>query len=54
MRELLLICLLAASASAQTGKFGSFTNSGDVGAAPIKGAAEFDAATGLVREAVDL
>jgi TolB protein len=46
MRELLLICLLAASAVAQTGKFGSFTNSNDVGVAPIKGAVEFDAATG--------
>jgi TolB protein len=46
MRELLLTCLLAASAFAQTGKFGSFTNSSDVGVAPIKGAAEFDAATG--------
>jgi TolB protein len=46
MRELLLACLIAASAFAQTGKFGSFTNSSDVGAAPIKGAAEFDAATG--------
>jgi TolB protein len=46
VRELLFTCLLAASAFAQTGKFGSFTNSDDVGAPPIKGAAEFDAATG--------
>jgi TolB protein len=46
MRRLLLTCLLAASAFAQTGKLGSFTHSSDVGAAPIKGAAEFDAATG--------
>jgi TolB protein len=46
MRELLLICLLAASAFAETGKFGSFTNSDDVGAPPLKGAAEFDASTG--------
>ena len=30
---------------AQTGKFGIFTNSDDVGAPPIKGAAEFDAST---------
>ena len=46
MRELLLICLLAASAFAQTGKLGAFTNSDDVGAPPLKGSAEFDAATG--------
>ena len=45
MRELLLPCLLAASAFAQTGKFGAFTNSDDVGAPPLKGSAEFDAAT---------
>jgi TolB protein len=45
MRELLLICLLAASAFAQTGKFGAFTNSDDVGAPPIKGSAEFDPST---------
>jgi hypothetical protein len=46
MRELLLLCLLAASAFAQTGKFGMFTNSDDVGASPLKGDAEFDASTG--------
>jgi len=46
MRETLLVCLLAASAFAQTGKIGAFTNSDDVGAPPIKGSAEFDAATG--------
>ena len=46
MRELLLTCLLAASAFAQTGKFGAFTNSDDVGAPPLKGSAEFDASTG--------
>ena len=45
MRELLLTCLFAAAALAQTGKFGIFTNSDDVGAPPIKGAAEFDAST---------
>jgi hypothetical protein len=45
MRELLLACLLAASAFAQTGKFGAFTNSDDVGAPPLKGSAEFDPAT---------
>src|SRR3954452_18295682 len=46
VRQLLLACLLAASTFGQTGKFGSFTNSDDVGDPPIKGAAEFDAATG--------
>src|ERR1700693_2035102 len=46
MRELLLTSLLAASAFAQTGKFGSFTNSRDVGAPPLEGAMEFGAATG--------
>ena len=46
MRELLLACLLCASAFAQTGTLGSFTHSDDVGAPPIKGAAQFDAATG--------
>jgi hypothetical protein len=45
VRELLLTCLFAAAALAQTGKFGIFTNSDDVGAPPIKGAAEFDAST---------
>ncbi len=49
VRELLLICLLAASAFAQTGKFGAFTNSDDVGDPPIKGSAEFDASTGQYR-----
>ena len=46
MRELLLACLLTASAFAQPAKFGSFTNSDDVGAPPLKGSAEFDPATG--------
>ena len=45
MRELLLTGLLAATAFAQTEKFGTFTNSDDVGAPPIKGSAEFDAST---------
>lgn len=45
MRELLLACLFAASVLAETGKFGIFTNSDDVGAPPLKGAAEFDAST---------
>src|SRR3982750_4693565 len=43
MRELLLTYLLAAAAFAQTGQFGAFTNSNDVGAPPLKGSAEFDA-----------
>ncbi len=49
MRELLLTCLLAASAFAQAEKLGAFTNSGDVGAPPIKGSAEFDPSTGQYR-----
>jgi TolB protein len=49
MRELLLICLLTASAFAQTGKLGVFTNSDDVGGPPIKGSAEFDTSNGQYR-----
>lgn len=49
MRRLVGICLLTASAFAQTGKYGAFTNSGDVGDPPMKGSAEFDAATGQYR-----
>jgi TolB protein len=45
MREMLLSCLLAASVFAQSGKFGAFTSSDDVGAPPLKGSAEFDAST---------
>lgn len=45
MRGLLLTCVLAASALAQTANFGAFTNSDDVGAPPLKGSAEFDAST---------
>jgi len=45
MRALLLFCWLAASAFAQTGNLGAFTNSSDVGAPPIKGTAEFDSST---------
>ncbi len=44
MLRVLLTCLLAASAFAQSGKLGSFTNSDDIGAPPLKGSAEFDAA----------
>jgi TolB protein len=46
MRALLLTCFLAISAVAQTSKFGAFTDSDDVGAPALKGAAEFDAASG--------
>jgi len=46
VRKLLFITLLAISALAQAGKFGSFTNSDDVGASVLKGAADFDSSTG--------
>jgi hypothetical protein len=46
MRELLITCLLATSACAQAGKFGSFTNSDDVGDPPLHGGAEVDASAG--------
>jgi hypothetical protein len=46
MRELLLACLLATSTFAQTGRFGSFTNSDDVGDPPLKGDAEFEGSAG--------
>src|SRR5579863_9568436 len=49
MRELLLTCLLAAGALAQTGKLGVFTNSGDVGGPALKGSTEFDASKGQYR-----
>jgi TolB protein len=45
MPEIVLTCLLAASAVAQTEKLGIFNGSDDVGAPPLKGGAEFDAAT---------
>jgi TolB protein len=41
--------LLAVSAFAQTGRWGLFTNSDDVGDPPIKGSAEFDAFTAQYR-----
>jgi TolB protein len=40
-RPLLLLCLLSASAFAESGNLGLFTHSGDVGGPAIKGAAEF-------------
>lgn len=46
MRQLVLASVIAASAFAQAGQFGIFTNSDDVGSPPIKGSAEFDASTG--------
>lgn len=46
MRGLLFAILLAVPALSQSGKFGSFTNSDDVGAPPLKGAADFDPSTG--------
>jgi TolB protein len=49
MRELLLICLVSASAFGQSGNLGAFTNSGDVGGPSRKGSTEFDASTGQYR-----
>jgi regulation of enolase protein 1 (concanavalin A-like superfamily) len=49
MRNLLLVCLLAAPAFAQGGNLGVFTNSGDVGGPSRKGATQFDAAKGEYR-----
>jgi hypothetical protein len=45
MRALVLLGLLAASASGQTRQLGTFTDSIDVGAPPLSGAAQFDAST---------
>ena len=44
MRSIMIGVMLAASALAQTGKLGVFTNSGDVGGPAIKGSAAYDAA----------
>jgi TolB protein len=49
MRELLLICLLPASAFAQSGNLGAFTNSGDVGGPSKPGTTEFNATDGQYR-----
>jgi TolB protein len=46
IRRLFFLCLITASAFAQTAKYGSFTDSADVGAPPLKGSAQYDAATG--------
>ena len=44
MRSWLCACLLAASASIQTGSLGLFTHSDDVGGPPLQGSATFDSA----------
>ena len=49
MRLLLLTSLFAISAFAQAGQWGPFTNSDDVGAPPLKGSAEFNAAAGQLK-----
>lgn len=49
MRELLLISILAASAFAQGGNLGAFTDAGDVGNPARKGSTEFNASTGQYR-----
>jgi len=49
MRELLLVCLVSASAFAQGGNLGAFTNSGDVGGPSRKGSTEFDGSSGRYR-----
>jgi hypothetical protein len=41
MRQMLCVCLLSASAFAQSGDPGVFSNSGDVGGPAIKGSVEF-------------
>jgi regulation of enolase protein 1 (concanavalin A-like superfamily) len=46
MRTILLTALFASALFAQTGKFGAFTDAGDVGNPAIKGSTEYDAATG--------
>lgn len=49
MRDLFLMCLLSASAFAQSESLGAFTNSGDVGDPARKGTTGFDASTGQYR-----
>jgi TolB protein len=57
MRQLSLVCLLSASAFAQSGNpgvnqginLGIFTNAGDVGGPAIQGSAEFNASNGQYR-----
>src|SRR5579864_2008358 len=49
IHRLFLVCLLSASAFAQRGNLGVFTDSGDVGGPAIKGSAEFRASDGQYR-----
>ena len=49
LHQLLLVCLLAGSAFAQSENLGIFTNSGDVGGPAKKGSTEFSASTGQFR-----
>ena len=49
MRDLFLMCLLSASAFAQSESLGAFTNAGDVGDPARKGATGFDASKGQYR-----
>ena len=49
MPKLLLICLCAVSAFAQTGRRGVFTDSGDVGNPARRGSTVFDASSGEYR-----
>ena len=49
MRELPIICLLTASAFAQSDNLGAFTNSGDVGDPSRRGSTEFNASSGQYR-----
>jgi TolB protein len=49
MRQLMVVCLLSASAFPQSGSLGVFTNSGDVGGPAIKGSTEFNPSNGQYR-----
>jgi hypothetical protein len=49
MRDLLLTCLLSASAFAQSASLGAFTNAGDVGDPTRKGNSEFTSSNGQYR-----
>ncbi len=49
MRQLLIVCLLSATAFAQSGPVGVFTNSGDVGDPAIKGSTVFTSSSGEYR-----
>ena len=49
IHRLFLVCIVSASAFAQRGNLGVFTDSGDVGGPAIKGSAEFSASSGQYR-----